>query len=119
MMSLSLANIHITIQHTTILHKFGTNWAGFKLQKEEKISDEGMDRKTKPTDKVNFIKPHFVSIGVTDPIVTIRNPNFYRRREFEFIPDPLLILLLKRTTYSPSLMWGRRRSDFKDTTILG
>jgi len=88
------------------------------LQKEEKLSDEGMNRKMKPTNEVSFIKAHFISIGVTGPIVTIRNPNFYRREELEPIPNPLLVLLPKRTTYTPSFVGSRRRSDPKDTTIF-
>ena len=35
MMSSSLVDIHITIQHATILHKFGTNWAGASCKKKK------------------------------------------------------------------------------------
>ena len=88
------------------------------MQKEEKLSNEGMNRETEPTDEVSFIKAHFISVGVIGSIVTIGDPNFYRRRELEPIFKPLLVLLLKRTTYTLSFMRGRRRSDFKSTTVL-
>ena len=89
-----------------------------ELQKEEKLSNEGISRETEPTDEVSFIKAHFISVGVIGSIVTIRDPNFYRRRELEPIFNPLLILLLKRTVYTLSFIRGRRRSDFKGTTVL-
>jgi len=35
MMSPSLANIHNTMQHITILHEFGTNWAGASCKRKK------------------------------------------------------------------------------------
>lgn len=78
-----------------------------------------MDRKTKPTDEVSLIKADFVNIRVTGPIITIRDLNFYKRGELEPIPNPLLVLLIKRTTYTPRFIRSRRRHDLKDATILG
>ena len=72
----------------------------------------------KSADKVSLIKAHFVSIGETSPIVTIKDPNFCRKRELEPIPNHLLVLLPKRTTYTPGFMRGRKRSDFKGPTVL-
>lgn len=72
-----------------------------------------MDEKMQSTDEVSLIKAHFISIRVTSSIITIRDPNLYRRRKLEPIPYPLLVLFFKRITYTPGLMKGRRRSDFK------
>lgn len=70
------------------------------------------------TNEVRLIKAHFVSVGVISFIITVRDPNFYRRRELELIPNPLFVLLFKRTTYTLGLMRGRKRSDFKGPKIL-
>ena len=72
----------------------------------------------KSTDEVSLIKAHFVSVGVINLIVTIRDPNFCTRRELEPISNPFLVLLPKRTTYTPGFIRGRRRSDFKGPTVL-
>ena len=77
-----------------------------------------MDGKTKSIDKVSLIKEHFVSVEVTSPTVTIRDPNFCRRRELEPISNPIFVLLPKRTMYTLGFMRGRRRSDFEGSTIL-
>lgn len=88
------------------------------MQKEENLSSERINGETKSTNEVSFIKAHFVSVGVTSPIVNVGDPNFYRRRELEPIPNPLFILLPKKTTYILGFMRGRTRSDFKGPTVL-
>ena len=77
-----------------------------------------MNWEVESIDKVNLIKEYFVSVGVTSPIVTIRDPNFCRRRELEPISNPIFVLLPKRTMYTLGFMRGRRRSDVKGSTVL-
>lgn len=59
-----------------------------------------------------------ISIRVTSSIMTVRDPNLYRRRKLDPIPNPLLVLLFKGKTYTPGLMRGWRRSDFEGPMVL-
>ena len=69
-----------------------------KSQKEEKLSDERMDGKSKTTEEVSLIKAYLVGIRMTSPIIIIGDPNQNERRELEFAQNPPFIFLLKGTT---------------------
>ena len=74
------------------------------MQKEEKLSNKGMDGQMQSINEVSLIKARFISIRVTSSIITFRDPNLYRRRKLDPIPNPLLVLLFKGKTYTPGLM---------------
>ena len=76
------------------------------MQKEEKLSNKGMDGKTQSAGEVSLIKAHFISIKVTSSIITVRDLNLYKRRKLDPIPNSLLVLLFKKKTYTPGLMRG-------------
>ena len=73
---------------------------------KEKLSNERKNGKTKTIDKVRLIEAHFVIVGRTSPIVTVRDPNPNRTRELESTPKSPLVFLFKSIVYSLSLIWS-------------
>ena len=48
-----------------------------KVQIRKKFPNKRVNRETKTTSEVVLVKTNFVSIGVTGPILVIRDPNLY------------------------------------------
>ena len=73
---------------------------------------------TRTTSEVGLVKTNFMSIGVTDPLLVTRDPNFYRIKELKPIPNLLLVLSHEGTQNFPSFIKGGRRSSLRDHTII-
>ena len=61
---------------------------------KEKLSDEGVSRKTKTTNEVSLIKAHFVRKGRASLIITTTNPNPNKGGKLESTPNSPIIFFL-------------------------
>ena len=80
------------------------------MQIRKKLPHEGMNRETKATGKIGLVKTNLIGIRVTSPLFVMRDPNFYRIRELEPIPDSLLVFSCKGTQDVLGFIRGRNKS---------
>ena len=96
MVSLLLADIHITIQQITILNELGTSWVGVS-NKWLKSSKKDVDGEAKTADEVSLVEAHFVNIRMASSIIVIGDPNLDQQRELKPIPNSPLVFPFQST----------------------
>ena len=84
----------------------------------KKFPNEGMNKKTKATGKIGLIKTNLIGVRVTSPLFVTRDPNFYKIKELEPIPDSLLVFSRKGTRDVPGFIRCVNRSGLQDHTII-
>ena len=80
------------------------------MQIGKKFPNKGMNREMKATGKIGLIKTNLIGIRVTSPLFVMWDPNFYRIRELEPIPDSLLVFSCKGTQDVLGFIRGRNKS---------
>ena len=80
------------------------------MQIRKKFPNEGINRETKATGKIGLVKANLVDVRVTSLLIVTRDPNFYKVRELEPIPDLLLIFSYKGTRDFPGFIKCGHRS---------
>ena len=88
------------------------------MQIRKKFPNEGMNKETKATSKIGLVKTNFIGVRVTSPLFITRDPNFYKIKELEPIPDSLLVFSHKGTGDVPSFIRGANKSGLQDHTII-
>ena len=77
-----------------------------------------MSRETKAIGKIGLVKTNLIGVRVTSPLFVTRDPNFYRVRELEPIPDSLLVFSRKGTQDVPGFIRGGNKSGLRDHMII-
>ena len=82
------------------------------MQIRKKIPNKGMNKEMKATVKIGPVKTNLIAVRMTSPFLVTQDSNFYKIRELQSIPDPLLVLFCEGTRDSPSFIKGGNRSGF-------
>ena len=88
------------------------------MQIRKKFPNEGMDRETKAVGKIGLIKTNLIGVRMISPLFVTWDPNFYRVRELEPIPNSLLVSSRKGTRDVPGFIMGGNRSGLRDHTVI-